>query len=213
MNDCDRFEISIQDIIAGSPRYEQLEAVVEHCKTCRECRELFDLHQTLGDLGSRFDEMEDVNLDQVRSQIIGKVIAAGRHRSLWSRVAALWNPFTLRPLAAMALLAVVFIFGFVASRMGNRPHLPAGEPSDEVFINASLRNIKDSPYALSNVAVKELNGDKVTLVFDVSKRVEIVQPMHSELVKGILTHSLVNPYETGAIGHFQNIQSRSKTFY
>jgi hypothetical protein len=213
MNDCDKFENGIQDIIAGSPRFEQLEAVVEHCKTCRECRELFDLHQTLGNLGSRFDEMEDVNLDEVRSQIIGKVIATGRRRSSWSRMLALWNPFTLRSLAATALLAVVFISGFVASRMGGRSPLPVREMSDEVFINASLRNIKDSPYALSNVAVKELNGDKVTLVFDVSKRVEIVQPMHSELVKGILTHSLVSPYATGAIGHFQNIPSRNRSFY
>jgi hypothetical protein len=108
---------------------------------------------------------------------------------------------------------MVFIFGFVVSRMGSHMPLPVRELSDEAFINASLRDIKDSPYALSNVAVKELNGDKVTLVFDVSKRVEIVQPMHSELVKGILTHSLVSPYDTGAIGHFQHIPARNKSFY
>jgi hypothetical protein len=213
MSNCDTFEASIQDIIAGSPRFEQLEAVVQHCKTCRECRKLFDLHQTLGELGARFDEMEDVNLEEVRSQIIGKVVSANQRQSLWGRMAALWNPFTLRPLMAVALLAMVFISGFVASRMGGRLPLPSRELSDEAFINASLRNVKDSPYALSNVAVTELNGDKVMLVFDVSKRVEIVQPMHSELVKGILTHSMVSPIDTGAIGHFQNAPSRSKSFY
>jgi hypothetical protein len=213
MNECDKFESSIQDLIAGSPRFEQLEAIVEHCKTCAECRELFELHRTLGDLGSRFDEMESVDLDEARMQIIRKVSATGKRPSPWKRIAMAWAPFTLRPLAATTMLAIVFFLGFMVSRMGGRSPLPEIKPSSESFITASLQNIKNSSYTFSNVAVKELHNDQVTLVFDVTKRVEIIQPVHSELVKGILTHSLDNPYATGAVGHFRNIQPRSSSLY
>lgn len=213
MKDCDKFENNLQALIAGSPDFEQLETIVEHCKTCRDCRELFELHRTLGNLGSRFDEMEHVNLDATRAEIIKKVVADGRRRSQWERISALWTPFTLRPLAATAMLAIIFFLGFAVSRIGDRSPAPAQEPSTETLISESLRDIRNSPYIFSNVAVKELSSDKVTLVLDITRRVEIVQPPHSELVKGILTHSLANPYMTSAVGHFQSLPSREKSLY
>jgi len=213
VKDCDKFENSLQALIAGGPDFEQLETIVEHCKNCCDCRQLFELHRTLGDLGSRFDEMEDVNLDATRAEIIKKVAADGRSRSPWERISALRTPFTLRPLVATAILAIVFLLGFAVSRIGDRSTAPLEEPSTETLISESLRDIGNSPYIFSNVAVKELNSDKVTLILDVTRRVEIVQPPQSELVKGILTHSLANPYTTGAIGHFQNLPSKERSFY
>lgn len=213
MKGCDGFESNVQAVIEGSPDFGQLEAIVEHCRTCRDCRELFDLHHTLGSLGSRFDEMEDAHLDRTRAEIIRRVAGDGRKRSPWKRISALWAPFQLQPLAATAMLATVFALGFTVSRIGDRSPSPDREPSTETLISESLRDIGNSPYIFSNVAVKELSSDKVSLVLDITRRVEIVQPPHSELVKGILTHSLGNPYTTGAVGHFQSLPSREKTFY
>lgn len=214
MSDCEKFEDSIQDLIAGSPRFEQLESVVEHCRECRECRELFELHRTLGDLGSRFDELETLGLDNARAQIIGKVLATGRPRRSWRYRIASWGaPFALRPLTAAAFLAMVFLLGLAAAHISRRVPLQAENTSDEAFIKARLQNMRNSPYSFSNVAVKAVHKDSVTLIVDVTKRVEIVQPMHSELVKGILTHAPVNPYTTGAIGHFPVIPSKSRNMY
>ena len=214
MNNCDAFETSFQALMEGNPDFAQLEIIVEHCKTCADCRELFELHKTLGDLGGRFDEMESADLEETRAVIIEKAAAKNRTRRRFSmRPFAGTMPFPLRPLAAAAVLAIVFVLGFAVSRIGNRSPAQAKELIAESLINESLKDIRRSPYTFSNVAVKELSNDSVTLVFDVTRRVEIVQPPQSEMVKEILMHSLANPYETGAVGHFQNLSSNGKLFH
>lgn len=213
MKDCGQFEEGIRELIGGTPRFEQMESVVDHCRECSECRQLFELHRTLDELGARFDELESVSLDRTRSQIVESVMREGKGRPWWKRLALLWVPFTLRPLTAMALFAVMFAVGIAVSRMGARPPMPAEDRADEAFIAARLQNMNNSPYSFSNVAVKEVRGDRVTLVFDVTRRVEIVQPMHSKIVKGVLTHAIVNPIATGAVGHFETAPPKNWNIY
>jgi len=213
MKDCNKFENGIQALIAGNPHLEQLEELVEHCKTCPECRELFEVHRTLSDLGSRFDELESVDLTEARRSIIEKVEAQNRRRSRSGWMASLWAPFTLRPLIATALMAVMFAIGFVASRLGSRSPSESMEMTDKAFLSASLKNMQSSPYTFSNVAVRYVDDKRVSLSFDIIKRVVIVEPERSELVKGILMNFRFNPSFTGAVGHFQNQPSKEKLFY
>ncbi|MBN1568356.1 MAG: hypothetical protein JXA73_10960 [Acidobacteria bacterium] len=74
------YEDVIQSLIAGNPQFHQLEELVEHCKTCPECRDLFEMHRTLADFGSRFDEMEAVDLTDARRSIVQKVESQNRRR-------------------------------------------------------------------------------------------------------------------------------------
>jgi predicted anti-sigma-YlaC factor YlaD len=213
MKGCEKFEEGIQSLIAGNPQLRQLEELVEHCKSCRECRELFEMHRTLADLGSRFDALESVDLSAARRSIVEKVEAQNRRRLKSGRMAAFWTPFTLRPLAAALLIVVVFALGLVASRLGSRPPSPSTEMTDKAFLNANLKNMPNTPYSFSNVAVRYLDSSTVSISFDVIRRVAIVEPEHSELVKGILLNSQFNPSSTGAVGHFQNTPSKDKLFY
>jgi hypothetical protein len=213
MKDCEKFEDGIQSLIAGNPQLKQLEELVEHCRTCPECRDLFEMHRTLADFGSRFDEMESVDLTDVRRSIVGQIEAQNRRRPRPGWIASLWAPFMLRPLTATALLVIVFGLGLVASRLGSRSPSPSIEMTDKAFINANLRNMQNSLYSFSNVAVRYLDKNTVSLSFDVIRRVAIVEPEHSELVKGILMNSQFNPSFTGAVGHFQSQPSKDRLFY
>ncbi|MBN1568357.1 MAG: hypothetical protein JXA73_10965 [Acidobacteria bacterium] len=85
--------------------------------------------------------------------------------------------------------------------------------TDKALVSASLNNIRNSPYSFSNVAVRYLDRNTVSLSFDVVRRVAIVEPEHSELVKGIIMNSRFNPSYTGAVGHFQTTSPKEKLIY
>ena len=211
MKDCDKFEISIQSLIAGNPQFKQLEELVEHCKTCQECRDLFEMHRTLADLGSRFDELEAVDLEDARRSIVEQIAIRNSNPSRSGWKTFLLSPFTLHPLTATALLAIVFALGLVASRMVG--HSPSPQMTDEAFISANLKNMATSPYSFSNVAVRYVDENRVSLSVDVTKRIAIVEPAQSELVRGILMNSQFNPSITGAVGHFQKKPLNEKFIY
>jgi hypothetical protein len=213
MKDCNRFKESVQSLIAGSPRLEQLEEFVEHCRTCSDCRDLFEMHRTLTDLGSRFDELAMGSLDETRALVIQEIAEKDRHRSRSGRMRAASSPLILPPLTTAALFAIVFVLGFIVSRFDDRSLFKAKDISDKAFLSESLKNADSSPYVFSNVAVKYLDNQRIFVEFDISRRVQIVEPTHSELVKEILMHSVLNPASTGAIGHFQNTTSAGRFLY
>ncbi len=213
MKDCEKFEDGIQSLIAGNPQLKQLEELIEHCKTCPECRDLFEMHRTLADFGSRFDEMESIDLTDARRSVVEKVKSQNKRQPQSGWIASLLAPFTLRPVIATALMAVVFALGFIASRLGNRPPASSIEMTDRALVSASLNNIRNSPYSFSNVAVRYLDRNTVSLSFDVVRRVAIVEPEHSELIKEVLMNSQFNPSYTGAVGHFQSTSPKERLIY
>ncbi len=213
MKDCGRFEDIIQSVISGDASLERLETVVEHCKVCCDCRELFEMHRNLSQAGGRFEEFEPVDLSAVRASIIAEIIAARRRKPARLWMNAFRAPFILRPVTAVAIVAVAFALGLLSSRFRTNPQPPVHEISMEALTNPALANDPGSPYSYSNVSVKFLAEDKVALAFDVTKHVEVVQPTQSELVKGILMYSVLHPSPTGGIGHFQSKSPQGKFFY
>ncbi len=212
MKNCEKFENSIQALIAGNPQLDQLEELVEHCKTCRDCRDLFEMHRTLTDIGSKFDELESADLEGARRKIVEQVATKTGRRSRSGWLAALRTPFAMRPLTATALVAVVFILGMVAYHVVDRSSSVPTDWTDEALSNTSLIDAENSPYGFSNVAVNYLNNNRISLEFDVTKRVAIVEPVNSERVKKILMRSY-STSPTGVVGHFQTKSVKGKFFY
>lgn len=209
---CGKFENDIQSLIAGDPRLEQLEELVEHCKTSRDCRELLEMNRTLMRLGRKFDELESADLSEVRAEVVKKVSAKRKRQFLSRWIAALRTPFQMRPLTAVTLLAIVFAIGLATSRLGDHSASPAFNMANEALSADDLRDLENSPYTFSNVAIRSLNNNTVSLAFDITKHVEIVDSTQSELVKGVLMHSLVNPSPTGAVGYFERAPLKRPLF-
>jgi hypothetical protein len=212
MKNCDKFETGIQALIAGNPQLDQLEELVEHCKTCPDCRALFEMHRTLSDIGSKVDELEPADLEGARRSVVEQVVAKTGRRSRSRWFAALRTPFTMRPLSATALMALVFILGMAAYHYVDRFKSVPTDWTEEALSDASLTDAENSPYGFSNVAVNYLNDNRISLSFDISKRVAIVEPANSERVKKILMHSY-STSPTGVVGHFQTKSVKGKFFY
>jgi hypothetical protein len=213
MKNCDRFENSIQSLIAGDPELEQLEELIAHCKICRDCRELFEMHRNLARLGTKFNDMESTELSEVRASIVEKVAEKNRQRPQRGWLVAFRTPLIIRPLPATAFIAAIFILGMVAFHGVDRSADIAGGAANDAFINASLKDVENSSYTYSNVALKYLDENRVSLEFDITKRIGIVEPASSKLVKGILMNSQANPSATGVVGHFQTKSVQGKYLY
>ena len=213
MKECEKFENGVRSLIAGDPELKQLEELVDHCKTCADCRALFEMHRTLAHLGSRFDALEPIDLARTRGLIVEEVTANRRPRSAPGWMVPLVAPFRLRPLTAVALLAIFFVLGLAASHIGNDSGSSARNSADGLFPNAALADLKNSPYDYSNVTVRLLDENKVALAFDITRRVELVEPAQSETVKKMLMHALFNPAPTGAVGHFQKESPKGNLVY
>jgi hypothetical protein len=112
-------------------------------------------------------------------------------------------PFSLQPLTAAALLAGIFFIGVVAGQMrldsaGGGTPLLLDEMNTEAVANRSLIDVENSPYTYSNVSFRKVNGGQVALGFDVTRHVDTVEPVQSDLVKEVLAQSLMNASNTGA---------------
>jgi hypothetical protein len=203
MSNCDRFEQTIQAYIAGEPVADDLEPLVEHCKGCSDCRELLAVHRDMANLGAKFDELEEPDFHVLRAQVLEQVARkrmTSARKGLW---ASFLSPFSLQPLTAAALLAAIFFIGVVAGQMrldsaeGGTPLL-LDEMNTEAVANRSLIDVENSPYTYSNVTFRKINGSQVALGFDVSRHVDVIEPVQSDLVKEVLVHSLMNPTHTGS---------------
>lgn len=209
MSDCDRFERLILQHVAGETVAAEWGDLIAHCKECPDCHRLLSLHTELDDLGAEFVEIEEPELERVRARVLQRV-AQGESRATFS-----WLPLSpaLRPLAAAAMVLLVFASGALVGGGASwlkqpRPAevQPAVNPSDPLLrgisadaaSNRRLADVEDSPYTYSNVSFRRIDDQQVALAFDVTTHVEAVQPVHSELVKDLLVHSLLNPSHTGS---------------
>jgi hypothetical protein len=203
MKDCERFERTIEAYVAGEPVADDLAPLVEHCRECPECRALMDLHREMADLGSRFEELEEPDFDALRARVLEQV-ARKRLKSSGKGIwASFLTPFSMQPVTAAALMVAIFFVGIVAGQIhwdsaAAESSRLLNEINNEAATNRSLGDVADSPYTYSNVTFRRVGGGEVALGFDVTRHVDIVEPVESTLVKEVLVHSLLNPTNTGS---------------
>jgi hypothetical protein len=69
--------------------------------------------------------------------------------------------------------------------------------SAEAASNRTLVDVEDSRFTYSNVTFRRLEEGRVSLDFDVTTHVRLVEPERSQLVQDVLVHALLNPTSTG----------------
>jgi len=203
MKECDRFEKTIRAYVSGDQLFEELQPMLEHCRSCVECRQILELHQDLTDLGAAIEVPDASEFEAVRERVLNEAARRGQGRRTRRWGWQLSAPFGLRPVAVGALALLVFAVGLVAGRhfsdstAGEIDSLMADISNDAVS-NRKLIDVENSPYTYSDVSFRRLDDDRVALAFDVSTHVELTEPMGSEVVKEVLVHSLLNPSNTGS---------------
>ncbi|HXV75467.1 MAG TPA: hypothetical protein VD788_04045, partial [Candidatus Polarisedimenticolaceae bacterium] len=198
---CRQFRLDLERHIAGEPSRDGLGPLAAHCAACEPCGRLLSLHTRLSDLGRALSRAAAaVDLDDTRSRLMERVIArvaAGQparpaHGTLVLRLAVV-------ALLALTLIASGALASWVALSGPDRglPRL-LSSISRDAAANRSLLDVEDSPYSYSNVIFRTLGDGRLELDFDVTRHVRVAEPVHSELVKDVLVHSLIGPSSTGA---------------
>jgi len=198
-NDCERFQQIIEAIVAGTPTSGGADNLARHCRTCPDCVQALEAHQNLSEIGRRFRATADEDLGELRSRVLTQI--ARPPRSGWLEM--LSTSFRMQPAMAAVFAVVIFFTGVAAAwiqvggDVGIEQRLMT-EITAEAASNRSLIDVEDSRYTYSNVNFRRLDDRRVSMDFDVTTHVSVVEPAESELVKEVLVHSLLNPSNTGS---------------
>jgi len=204
VSDCERFEPTIQAYVAGDLHDTELGALLTHCRNCEDCRHLLELHRDLVGLASRAPEPNGADFDALHARVLGEIDRQEGASIPWYLPAGMFTRAATALAAAVLLFVVGLSTGRVLSERGVRPG--NGGVTDRLIkaINADatsnfeLADVEDSRFTYSNVSFRRLDGNRVSLDFDVTTHIQVVEPVQSEIVREILVHSLLNPSTTGA---------------
>jgi hypothetical protein len=83
--------------------------------------------------------------------------------------------------------------------------------TDQALSSAGLMDAENSTHSFSNVAVRHLDNDRLSLALDITKHAAIVESTDSGRVRKILMHACTSS-PTGAVGHFQTKSVKGKNF-
>lgn len=211
MSECERFEPTIEAYVAGELDDNALGPLLSHCRACADCRQLLELHRDLVALASQAPDLHDDDLDAVHARVLRTVDSHPNTSEARAEVPgrSAWSLLAGTPLRAVAALAAVLVFvaGLGAGRAlsgragaggngGVTKRLVSAIGAD-ASSNLKLADVEDSRFTYSNVRFRRLDDQRVTLDFDVTTHVQLVEPVQSEIVHEVLVHSLLNPSSTG----------------
>jgi len=209
-NDCVRFQEIIEAIVAGAPTSGGADNLARHCRTCPDCVQALEAHQNLSEIGRRFRAAADDDLSELRSRVLTQIASPPRRG--WLEM--LSTPFRMQPAMAAVFAVVIFLTGIASAWIqvggdGGTEQRLMTDITAEAASNRSLIDVEDSRYTYSNVTFRPLDDRRVSMDFDVTTHVSVVEPAESELVKEVLVQSLLNPSNTGsrlrAIGYASNM--------
>lgn len=209
MNDCKQFEDGLASLIGGSSNTTERSEVMRHVGACEDCAELFAVHAELEDLD--LPAAADGDFLAMRRDVLRSIRGESAAKPGW------WRNLLVRPLepSAIVLLALAaigagFFLGRLPSadrvfeqarrddaRLANGTQAIAGQLEFAALRNRRLEQSADSPYTFSDLQVREMDGGRVALSFDVSTHLELVRDKSDPLVAEILVQSLVNPSPVG----------------
>ena len=209
-NDCVRFQGIIEAIVAGAPTSGGADNLARHCRTCPDCVQALEAHQNLSEIGRRFRAAADDDLSELRSRVLMQIASPPRRG--WLEM--LSTPFRMQPAMAAVFAVVIFLTGIASAWIqvggdGGTEQRLMTDITAEAASNLSLIDVEDSRYTYSNVTFRPLDDRRVSMDFDVTTHVNVVEPAESELVKEVLVQSLLNPSNTGsrlrAISYASNV--------
>ena len=209
-NDCVRFQEIIEAIVAGAPTSGGADNLARHCRTCPDCVQALEAHQNLSEIGRRFRAAADEDLSELRSRVLTQIASPPRRG--WLEM--LSTPFRMQPAMAAVFAVVIFLTGIASAWIqvggdGGADQRLMTDITAEAASNRSLIDVEDSRYTYSNVTFRPLDDRRVSMDFDVTTHVNVVEPAESELVKEVLVQSLLNPSNTGsrlrAISYASNV--------
>jgi len=217
MSDCQHFEGLILRLDGGDTEAiapDDRAALHAHCRDCTACGSLLVLHQELLQAESSIPEPSDADLQRLSSSVMSRVArpAAAFGGSFWPDLVSL---FRLHPLAVAQLVAVMLVVAAISGRWTVDPQVRL---DDQAFLaeldrqaagSLDVNEYLDGPLTYTNVAVHTVGTERVSLSFNICRRVSLQTDLASPLTREVLLAMIVDSPSPGARLRAMQLLARS----
>lgn len=217
MNSCKKYTALFKALIAGEISDADKKKLLNHIGSCAHCRELYELNQQLEQTASIIPDADTETYTAMRQNVLRTI----RHEE--ARRAAPWyadimiflQDFVRRPAVAYGAALILLVTGFFIGREKAPLYLQKEDSglikqiSYSAEKNADFEALVNSPYLFSDVNIKDMDRDRVTLSFNVQTHVEITRPKDDPLVREVVAQSILNQpnpgYQLKTIAYSENL--------
>jgi hypothetical protein len=202
MKNCKEYQSLLEKIIAGDINKNEHAELLQHIDSCSECTRLYSTNKALLQMNKPIDPVSKNEFNTLRLKVIEK-INQQNEKSFAIKVQKIIDTmmeYFKKP--EYALAAITLIVGFFLGRA-----LPPDENgiaggflkqiSSIAEQNTYLSDTQKSSYRFSNVSLKEMDNNKISMSFDVSTSLDFVRQKDDPLVKEILTQTMLETENVG----------------
>lgn len=214
---CAGFEARIAELIGGAPSQAGFVDLCVHVRDCDACGELLEIHSRLQDLAAPVTNAPDeYPAEEDWSRVRQAVLSALESDPLQptplrdaervgttaptrlEAAAAVGTPAVVTPpqfqrplewLAAAALAGILLGSGWWLGR-ATGDEVPTTEPQSMLARQSLPVNDDLDGYEIDNVRVRDVDGDQVSISFDLATHVETTRPRADPLVREAVVRSL-----------------------
>ena len=203
MKNCKEYQSLLEKMISGDINKNERSELLEHVDLCSECAKLYSTNEALLHLEKPIDPASESEFNSLRLKVIERINQQNEKSfaiKIQKTIDTLLEHFK-KP--EYALAAITLIVGFFLGRA-----LPPDENgiaggflkqiSSIAEQNTYLSDTQKSTYRFSNVSLKEMDNNKISMSFDVSTSLDVVRQKDDPLVKEILTQTMMEPENVGS---------------
>lgn len=203
MNNCKDYIKLFEKLISGDIESEEHTKLKKHIELCSECTKLYSTNELLSNTEKLIEPASENDFSNLRHQVTEK-LKQQQENLFTNRIQKMIDAFLVylkKP--EYALAAITLIVGFFLGRA-----LPPDENgitggflkqiSSIAEKNVYLSDTEKSSYRFSNVSLKEMENNKISMSFDVTTSLDVVRKKDDPLVKEVLTQTMMEPENVGS---------------
>ena len=203
MKNCKEYIEIFEKLISGNICNEDHSELKKHVESCSECAKLYSTNEMLIQMEKPIDHATENDFKNLRLKVTENIrkqhensFSAKTQKMIEAIIIYLKKP-------EYALAAITLIVGFFLGR---------ALPPDENGIaggflkqisriaekNTYLSDTEKSSYRFSNVSLKEMDENKISMSFDVTTSLDVVRKKDDPLVKEVLTQTMMDLGNVGS---------------
>ena len=198
----------LMECVSGDSPQVSDRRLLQHAAECQSCGELLWIHLRLTAAEPNIPMPSAAQFADMRGQVLqrmtpGYLSGELREPSGSGTLKSLFENLFLNPLFAYALLILMVLSTAIYQGIESPPVAPwssllLSEIGREAVSSTGFQESSDSPYILSNLSIRPLAQDRVSLAFDVLTHLETVRNHDDPLVAEALVQSLISNTNLGA---------------
>lgn len=204
MKECKKYEELLKHLIANEIDDKDKELLLSHIRQCKNCKALYEMHGQLGTQAIDFPEADAGDYLKVRQSVIRSIRNKKAIDDIkwYQNFADHFMIFFSRPAFTVSLSVILFLVGFflypiILTSQDHSDFDLAQQLKFTAQQNTDLQEVENSPYIFSDVRFQNVNGDQVSIGFNVSTHLELIRPKNDPLVKEVLAQAVMNSASLG----------------